>query len=175
MPILDWFIFCTLSWHGVRLSVNWVNVEWDSMSTESTQKAQTFTKISSFHVDSVDVESMRSETPCQLSQRGVRLHVHWVNAESTNIYKDFIIQRWLSWHGVSLCVDSVDVESHLALTQLTGNETAHQLSHRWMLKIWISQRIQEQNRKHSKVLFFGLYMFDQCKKLEQKNLMQVYH
>jgi hypothetical protein len=31
-------------------------------------------------------------------------------------------------------VDSVDVESHSALTQLTRNETLHQLSHCQMLK-----------------------------------------
>jgi hypothetical protein len=90
-------------------------------------------------------ESMRSETPRQLSQRGVRLHVNgvnarvrlhvnWINTEVTNIYEDFIIPRWLSWRGVSLCVDSVDIESHLALTQLTGNETRRQLSHHQMLK-----------------------------------------
>ncbi len=92
-------------------SAHWVNAEWDSLSTESTW----------------------SETPRQLSQRGMRLHVNWVNAEGTNIHEDFIIPRWLSWHGVSLCVDSVDMESHLALTQLTGSETRHQLSHRQML------------------------------------------
>ncbi len=93
-------------------SVHWFNAEWDSPSTEST----------------------RSETPRQLSQRGMRLHVNWVNAECTNIHEDFLIPRWLSWRGVSLCVDSVDVESHLALTQLTGSETRRQLSHRQMLK-----------------------------------------
>ncbi len=79
-----------LSQHGVRLHVNWVNAEWDSTSTESTQKAPTFTKISSFRVDSVDVES------------------HSALTQST-------------W-------------SLLALTQLTGSETRRQLSHRQMLK-----------------------------------------
>ncbi len=33
-------------------------------------------------------------------------------------------------HYSSLCIDSVDVEAHLALTQLTRNETPRQLSHR---------------------------------------------
>jgi hypothetical protein len=42
---------------------HWVNAESDSSSTEST----------------------RSKTPRQLSQRRVRLHVNWVNAEDTNI------------------------------------------------------------------------------------------
>jgi hypothetical protein len=79
-------------------------------------------------------ELMRSETPCQLSQRELRLHVNWVNAESTNIYKDFIILRWLSWRGVTLHIDSVNKESHLVLTQLMGNETPRQLSHCRMLK-----------------------------------------
>ncbi len=97
MPVLVWFFFCTLSWRGVRLPVNWVKAG--------------------------------SETQCQLSKRGVRLHVNWVNAEGNNIYEDFIIPRWLSWRGVSLCIDSVDMESHLALTQLTRNEIWHQMSH----------------------------------------------
>ncbi len=75
---------------------------------------------------------------------------------------------------LSFRVDSVDVESHLALTQLTRNEPPRQLSHRRMLKNRISRRIQEQNRKNSKALLFGLYVFEKCKKREQKNLMQVY-
>jgi hypothetical protein len=80
MPVSVWFIFRTLSRRRVRLHVNWVNMQWDSTSTDSTQKAPTFTKIWSFHID------------------------------------------------------SVDVESHSALTQLTRNETRRQLSHRRMLK-----------------------------------------
>jgi hypothetical protein len=103
--------YVCLFWYNFS-SAYWVNAEWDSLSTES----------------------MRSETPRQLSQRGMRLHVIWVNAEGTNIHEDFIIPRWLSWRGVSLCVDSVDMETHLALTQLTGSETLRQLSHRQMLK-----------------------------------------
>ncbi len=93
---------CQLSQRGVRLHINIVNAEWDSTSTESMQKAPTFTKISSFRVDSVDVEGHSTLT--QLT-------------------------------GVSHRVDSVDVESNLALTQLTGNETVRQLSHHQMLKI----------------------------------------
>jgi hypothetical protein len=38
-------------------------------------------------------ESTRSQTLRQLSKRGVRLHVNWVNAEDTNIYEDFVIPR----------------------------------------------------------------------------------
>ncbi len=130
-------------------SANWVDAEWDSPSTES----------------------MRSETPRQLSQSGVRLHVNWVNAGGgTNIYEDFIIPRWLSWPGVSLRVDSVDVESHLALTQLTGMR----LGINWVTaeckKIRISLWIQEPKWKQSKALLFDLrvYMFDQCKNLNKK-------
>jgi hypothetical protein len=95
-----WASYVCLFWFDSSLAP-WVDVEWDSSSTESSP----------------------SETPRWLSQRRVRLHVNWFNAEGTNIYEDFII-----------CVDSVDVESHSALTQLTGNETQRQLSHCRMLK-----------------------------------------
>ncbi len=84
--------------------------------------------------DSPWSESTRSETPHQPSQRGVRLHINWVNAEDTNISEDIIIPCWLSWRGVSLRIDSVDMESHLALTQLMRNETPYQLSHCQTLK-----------------------------------------
>ncbi len=46
-------------------------------------------------------------------------------------------------------------------------ETPGLLSH-FRMVIGISRQIQEQNRKHSKALLFGLSMFDQCKKSEQK-------
>jgi hypothetical protein len=82
---------CQLSQCRVRLHVNWVNPEWDSTSTESTQKAPTFTKISSFRVDSVDVESHSALTQSTWS-------LTW---------------RWLSWRG---------------------NETRRQQSHCQMLK-----------------------------------------
>ncbi len=52
MPLLACFVFHTLSRRGVRLPLNWVNVEWDSPSSES----------------------VRSEPPHQLSQR--RRHQH---------------------------------------------------------------------------------------------------
>jgi hypothetical protein len=130
---------------------DWVNAESDSSSTESKQ----------------------NKTPRQMSQHRVRLHVNWVNAEDTNIYEDFIITRWLSWRGVSLCVDSVDVESHLALTQLTRNETPRQLSHRRMLK---NSNKSANSRKKLKT-FRSLIIWpicNKCKKREQKNFMQVY-
>ncbi len=120
-----------LSQRRVRLHVNWVIAEWDSRSTESTQKAPTFTKISSFRVDSVDVESHSALTQSTWS-------LTW---------------RWLSWLGMRLGVNRVTAKCK---------------------KIRISRRIREQNRKHSKALLFGLCMFDQCKKPEQKNLTQMY-
>ncbi len=105
---------CQLSQHRMRLHVNWVNAEWDSTSTESTQNTPTFTKILSFRID------------------------------------------------------SVDVESHLALIQLTRNETSHQLSHRRMLKNLNKSANSRTKWKNLKVLLFGLYVFDKCKKREQK-------
>jgi hypothetical protein len=120
-----------LSQLGMRLHVNWVNAEWDSMSTESMQNKPTFTKILSFRVDSVDMESQSMLTQLMWS-------LTWL---------------WLSWRGMRLCINWVTTEC-------------------W--KIWISWRIQEQNWKNSKALLFGLYVFDKCKKREQKNLMQVY-
>jgi hypothetical protein len=110
---------------------------------------------------------MWSETPRQLSQRGVRLHVNWVNEEDTNIFKDFIIPRWLSWRGVSLRVDSVVVESHSALTQLTRNEIPRQLSHRRMLKNPNnSANIQGQNQKP----YYLAYMCSISAKNENKKI-----
>jgi hypothetical protein len=120
-----------LSQHGVRLHVNWVNAEWDSTSTASTQKALMFSKISSFHFESVDVES-----------KSVLTQPTWS-----------LTWRWLSWRGMRLGFNRVTSECY---------------------KIRISWRIQVQNQKDSKALLFGLYLFDECKKPEQKNLMQVY-
>jgi hypothetical protein len=117
-------------------------------------------------------ESMWGETPCQLSQRGVRLHinqVNWVDAKGTNIYKDFILSRWFSWGGVSFHVYSVDVESHLVLTQLKENKIPRQLSHRKIFKNLNRSANQEKNLKHPKALLFGLYMFDQYKNQNKKS------
>ncbi len=129
---------------------HWVDAESDSLSTEPTQ----------------------SETPRQLSQRGVRLHVNWVNAEDTNIYKDFIIPRWLSWRGVSLCVDWVDVEYHLALTQLTRNEIPRQLSHRGMLKNSNNSANSRTKSKTFKSLIICPICVRYVQKMRTKNLMQ---
>ncbi len=92
-------------------------------------------QILTFGSDSVDseshslsTESTPSETPRQQSQRGVRPHFNWVNAEWWNPRKCWCLLLLLSWCGVSLRVDSVDMESHSALTQLIGNLTPRQLS-----------------------------------------------
>jgi hypothetical protein len=136
-----------------------------------------------FHL--THTESTRSQTLRQLSQREVRLHVNWVNAEWDSTSTESKQKTPTFTKILSFRVDSVDVKSHSALTQLTWNLTWRWLSWRGMrlcvnwvnaesLKIRISRRIQEQNRKNSKALLFGLYLFDKCKKREQKNLMQVY-
>ncbi len=74
-----------LSQSQVRLHINWVNVEWDSTSTESTRNDKIFVNVGVFCVDSLDVESHSALT--QLS---------WS-----------LIPRWLSWRRVWLCVHSV--------------------------------------------------------------------
>ncbi len=89
-------------------------------------------------------ESTQSETPCPLSQHGVRS----TSTESTRIETPHQLSQWRrhqhlwKFHQSTLTqltwsltpVDSADVESHMALTQLTRNETRHQLSHCRMLK-----------------------------------------
>jgi hypothetical protein len=117
--------------------------------------------------DSPSIESMWNETPCQLSQHGVRLHINWVNAEYANIYEEFIIPRWLSWHGISFRVDSVDVES-LGIDSLMRNETLCQLSHRWMLKNSKKSVNSRTKLKNSVALLFGLHVFDKCKNEDKK-------
>ncbi len=77
-------------------------------------------------------ESMPSETSCWLSRRGVRLHGNWVNTEWWNLRQYWCLLRWLSWCGVSLWVDSVDMLSRSALTQLMGSPTPRRLSVRKM-------------------------------------------
>ncbi len=83
---------------------------------------------------SVVTQLTRSLIPRKLSQHQVRLHVNWVNAErdststeSTRNDKIFVIV------GV-FCVDSVDVESHSTLTQLSWSLIPRWLS-RW--RVWL--------------------------------------
>ncbi len=87
-------------------SLNWVSVEWASTVTEPTPKAPTFSKISSF------------------------------------------------------CVDSVDVESHLVLTQLMGNETLHQLSHCRMVKnLNKSANSRTKSKTHKSLIIWPIYVW----------------
>ncbi len=72
---------------GVRLYVNRVNTE-----------CAGFTKISSFHVDSADLESHSALTQLTwsltrrwLSSRGMSLHVNWVTAKNYNMLANLSI------------------------------------------------------------------------------------
>jgi hypothetical protein len=140
MPVLAWFISLTTSRCGVKLSVNWVNAESDSTSTESTWK----------------------ETP-QLS------HAEWDSMSTKSTQKTPTFTKILSFR-----VDSVDMESHLALTHLTRNETPRQLSHCRMLKIWISRRIQEQNKKNQKPYYFAYMCLISAKMRTKKSHASVH-
>ncbi len=84
-----------------------------------------------FGGDSVDTEShfqstepAPSETPLRLYQHRVRLHVNGVNAGWWNFRKCWCLLSWLSWRGVSLCIDSVDGESHFASTECAVDESS---------------------------------------------------
>jgi hypothetical protein len=86
-----------------------------------------------FWLDSSPSHWVDTESLHQLSWRGVRLHANWVNAEDNQHLRRFNHSALTQWRGVSICIDSVDVESHLALAQLMRNETLRQVSHRRML------------------------------------------
>jgi hypothetical protein len=108
--------------------------------------------------DSTSTETARSETSRQLSQR--RKHQHlwsFYHSALTQLMWSLTL-RWISWCGVSLGVDSVDKEWDSASTESPLN----------VKKIWIIRQIQEQNRKNSEALLFGLYVFDMCKKRGKK-------
>ncbi len=68
---------------------------------------------------SLTIESMPNET-CRPSQCGLRLPVIWVNVEWWNLYKYLWILCWVNRCGVSLRFDSVNVESHSTIPQITG-------------------------------------------------------
>ncbi len=112
MPVLAWFIFRTLSQRG-----------WDSPSTESTdststvpmQKAPTFTKISLFRIDSVDVDSHSALIPSTwsltwrwLSWRGMRLRVNWITYCSFEGFNKVSKKNHLfcnvTFHRLTLCM-----------------------------------------------------------------------
>ncbi len=86
MRLLNFSIFnFVLKFEFGGLHVNWVNVEWDSTSTESTRNDKIFINVGVFCVDSVDMESHSALTQLTWS----------------------LILHWLSWRRVWLCIDSV--------------------------------------------------------------------
>ncbi len=70
----------------------------------------------------------RVSFPRQLSQRQVRLHVDWVNAEWDSTSTESTRNDEIFVNVGAFWVDSVDVESHSGLTQLTWSLTLHWLS-----------------------------------------------
>jgi hypothetical protein len=77
---------------------------------------------------------MQSLIPCQLSQRQVRLYVNWVNAEWDSTSTESTRNDKIFVNVGVFCVNSVDVESHSTLTQLTWSLTPCLLSWR---RIWL--------------------------------------
>jgi hypothetical protein len=74
-----------------------------------------------FLIHPLHIESRQSKTHCQLSQRGVRLHVNWVHTKET---PHQLSQRRRHQHLLRF--------DHSALTQLTWSLTPHWLSQRWV-------------------------------------------
>jgi hypothetical protein len=145
------------SQYWVRLHIDWVNVEWDSTSTESMCRELLYAQISSLHIDSVDVNSHSAWTQLMWS----------------------LTLPGLSWCGVSLCLDSVDVESHSAWTQLMWSltsigfvdweldSTSSDHYGKKQLNMLANWRIKSKILK-SPFLWLLLYMFDLCKKTHTK-------
>jgi hypothetical protein len=91
-----------------------------------------FTDLFKFFLHSVVTQLTRSLIPHQLSQCGVRLHVNWVNAEWDSMSTESMWNDKIFVNVCVFCVDSVGVESHSALTQLTESLTPGRLSVREM-------------------------------------------
>jgi hypothetical protein len=67
---------------------------------------------------------------------------------------------------LSFCVDLIDVGSHVALTQLTGNET---LSTESPLNVkYLNKSTNSRTKSKMFKALFGLYTFDKCKKQNKK-------
>jgi nucleotidyltransferase/DNA polymerase involved in DNA repair len=81
-------------------------------------------------------ESTRSETPHQLIQHRRQKHLRRFHHSALTQLMWSLNPRWLSWRGVSLRVDSVDVESQSALTLLTWS-----LNPRWLSWRGVSIRV----------------------------------
>ncbi len=76
----------------------------------------------------------QSLIPRQLSQRQVRFHVDWVNAEWDSTSTESTRNDKIFVNVGVFCVDSVDVQSHSALTQLTWSLAPRWLSWR---RVWL--------------------------------------
>jgi hypothetical protein len=111
-----------LSQHRVRLHINWVNTEWDSTPTESTQKAPTFMKISSFRVGSVDMESHSPLTQSIWS-------LTW---------------RWLIWRGMRLSHCRMLKNLNKSGNSSTKSKTLKSLII-WPIYVWLLQKKQKKN------------------------------
>ncbi len=82
-------------------------------STRSETPRQLSQRLMKHHVDWV----AQSETPCQLSQRLVKLHIDWVNMEwDSPSIESFLVKLLVNW--VNTEWDSLSIESML-------NETPH--------------------------------------------------
>jgi hypothetical protein len=89
---------------------------------------------------------MQSLIPRQLSKRQVRFHVNWVNAEWDSMSTESTRNDKIFVNVGVFCVDSVDVESHSALTQLTKSLTPR----------WLSVR-EWNNPKHAYISSTGAF------------------
>ncbi len=74
----------------------------------------------------------QSLIPRQLSPRQVRLHINWVNAEWDSTSTESTRKDTIFVNVGFFCLDSVYVESHSTLTQLTESLTPRRLSVREM-------------------------------------------
>ncbi len=78
-----------LSWRGVSFPVIWVNAEWDSTSTDSTQNDEIFVNVGAFCTDSVHVESHSELT--QLTGSHTPCWLRWLEVSLRN---DSVCLRW---------------------------------------------------------------------------------
>ncbi len=120
-----------LSQRGVRLCVNWVNAEWDSVSTEST----------------------RSETQRQLSEHRRHQHLRRFHHSALAQLTWSLNLHWLSLHVVLLGIDSVDrewdsvsTESLLSVKKLNKSANSSTKSKTlksliiWPIYVWTLQK-----------------------------------
>ncbi len=146
------------------------------------------------NLDHAKTESMRSQTPSQLSQWWVRLNVPWINLEEDSMSAELLRNASIFAKNSSFLIDSVDAEAYstmpqltwsltqcwlswqemrLRVTQLTGNETPCQRNHRLMKKICRCQRIEEKIENTQKPYSLALTCLI-CRKTRTKNSMQAY-